>query len=73
MTSEEFVSTHRPYLTEVFEALTNRAPYGLRGLSVGVEGPVKDLWTANFQGTHLTELDFSYSNFACSFNACVFA
>lgn len=39
----------------------------LRGITIGNEGPIKDLWYANLAGCVLSGIDFRYSRFEGSF------
>jgi uncharacterized protein YjbI with pentapeptide repeats len=66
--SEEFRSQHMKALEEVFIQLKTEKPYDLRGLSVGVEGPLKTLWNANLHRAEIAKVDFGYSIFSCSFS-----
>jgi uncharacterized protein YjbI with pentapeptide repeats len=49
-----------------------RGEVDLRGITIGNEGPVKELWNANLAGCKFTQVDFSCSILEGSFKNAVF-
>ena len=63
----EFVASVRTHLGRLFGEGELTGPADLRGISVGVDGPVRFVSAADLQRVSLADADMSCSTFSCSF------
>ncbi len=68
----EFLAKNRCHLEEVFRGRNFSRAVDLRGLTVGIEGPVELAVGSHFQESIISNVDFSYSKFSCSFWGGIF-
>jgi len=64
--SSEYVDSVKKYISEIINERKNTTACDLRGIKIGIEGPLKDLWNANLDSVNIFDVDFSYSTIAGS-------
>ena len=62
-----FVFAMQPALESVFKNKNSKGAVDLRGIAVGLEGPIDWLVWTDLQGVRLENTDFGFAKFSCSF------
>lgn len=65
--SDEFVSAKQSALDEAFKTKVCREAADLRGIAVGVDGPIDWLAWADLRAARLQNIDFGFGRFSCCF------
>jgi uncharacterized protein YjbI with pentapeptide repeats len=67
----EFQRKYCPLVAELTKEGSVLDGVDLAGASVGLEGPIAELWNINFYRAHITNTDMRYAQFSCSLSESI--